>query len=82
LRTIAEPMMPAPITATVGRASLPFSLVITAPYLCFALRAGRRHLVIFAVNASLSLTVSRAWSGRIDASGHLGTPLTGPAHTG
>ena len=31
LRAIADPMMPAPITATVGRASLPFAPAMTTP---------------------------------------------------
>jgi len=34
LRAIADPMMPAPITATAGRASLPFAPAITTPSFC------------------------------------------------
>jgi hypothetical protein len=36
---IAEPMMPAPITATTGRASLPFTAAITVPFLLWILSA-------------------------------------------
>jgi hypothetical protein len=34
LRAIADPMMPAPITATVAPASLPFAPAMTTPSFC------------------------------------------------